>query len=43
MQKLNCNFKILSLHRGAEYKIKANSRQKQLAHQLIDQGADLII
>ena len=43
MQKLNCNFKILSLHRGAEYKIKANARQKQLAHQLIDQGADLII
>ena len=43
MQKLNCDFKILSLHRGAEYKIKANARQKQLAHQLIDQGADLII
>lgn len=43
MEKLNCDFKILSLHRGAEYKIKANARQKQLAHQLIDQGADLII
>ena len=43
MEKLNCDFKILSLHRGEEYKIKANSRQKQIAHQLIDQGADLII
>lgn len=43
MQKLNCDFKILSLHRWSEYHIKPNNQQKQLAHTLIDHGADLII
>jgi hypothetical protein len=43
MKKLNCDVKILSLHRGAEYKIHPNQRQRNLAHTLIDNGADVIL
>lgn len=43
MQKLNCDFKILSLHRGSEYRIHPTKQQKELAHTFIDHGADLII
>jgi len=34
---------IVSLHWGEEYKLTASSYQQDLAHQLIDAGADLII
>ena len=43
MQKLNCDLKILSLHRGSEYHIYPTKQQKELAHAFIDHGADLII
>ncbi len=43
MKELNCDAKILSLHRGAEYRIHPNQRQRTLAHTLIDHGADLIL
>jgi poly-gamma-glutamate synthesis protein (capsule biosynthesis protein) len=43
MKKMNCDVKILSLHRGAEYRLSPNQRQKELAHSLIDNGADLIL
>jgi poly-gamma-glutamate capsule biosynthesis protein CapA/YwtB (metallophosphatase superfamily) len=43
MKKLDCDVKILSLHRGAEYRIHPNQRQRNLARTLIDHGADLII
>lgn len=43
MQKLNCDLKILSLHRGSEYHIYPTKQQKELAHVFIDHGADLII
>ena len=37
-------FLILSLHWGAEYKLTSNAPlQQELAHQIIDAGADLII
>ena len=43
MQKLKCDFKILSLHRGSEYHIHPTKQQKELAHAFIDHGADVII
>lgn len=43
MKALACDVKILSLHRGAEYRLHPNQRQKNLAHTLIEQGADLIL
>lgn len=43
MKYFDCDAKIISLHWWAEYKIKPNNSQKQLAHKIIDAGADLII
>lgn len=43
MKNLNCDVKVLSLHRGAEYRLHPNQRQRNLAHKLIDKGADLIL
>jgi len=43
MKNLNCDAKILSLHRGAEYRFSPNQRQRNLARTLIDNGADLIL
>jgi poly-gamma-glutamate synthesis protein (capsule biosynthesis protein) len=43
MQDRGCLVKILSLHRGNEYKLHPNQRQRTLAHTLIDNGADLIL
>ncbi|MDD2536936.1 MAG: CapA family protein [Candidatus Absconditabacteria bacterium] len=43
MDEENCDAKILSLHRGAEYRLHPNRGQKNLAHELIDAGTDLII
>lgn len=43
MHAQGCEVKVLSLHRGAEYRIQPNAQQKQLAHDLIDAGADLIL
>ena len=37
------DFIIINAHWGAEYKSLSNSRQRQLAHSLIDAGADVII
>ncbi|TSC67981.1 MAG: hypothetical protein G01um101466_589, partial [Parcubacteria group bacterium Gr01-1014_66] len=34
---------IISIHWGDEYTLRANSRQRMIAHTLIDDGADLII
>lgn len=36
-------FLVISIHWGAEYQTKSNSAQKNLAHKMIDSGADLII
>lgn len=43
MQALGCELKILGLHRGAEYRFQPNKKQVELAHQLVDVGADLIL
>jgi poly-gamma-glutamate capsule biosynthesis protein CapA/YwtB (metallophosphatase superfamily) len=43
MKRLNCDVKALILHRGAEYKISPLPRQRTLAQELIDNGADVII
>lgn len=43
MQELGCEVKVLGLHWGAEYRIQPNARQKKLAHQLVDAGADIIL
>lgn len=43
MKKANCEFKIISLHWGVEYRKKPNQSQKELAHLIIDNWADLII
>lgn len=43
MQQSGCEVRILSLHRGAEYRIKPNKIQTQLAHELIEAGADIIL
>ena len=43
MQEKGCELKILGLHRGAEYRFQPNKKQIELAHQLIDAGADVIL
>ena len=43
MDTLACDAKVLSLHRGAEYRINPSPSQKKLAHRLMDAGADLIL
>ena len=43
MDDMNCNVKIVSLHRWAEYRFSPNAWQKNLAHSLIDSWADLIL
>ena len=43
MKDMNCNVKIVSLHRWAEYRFSPNNWQKNLAHSLIDSWADLIL
>jgi poly-gamma-glutamate capsule biosynthesis protein CapA/YwtB (metallophosphatase superfamily) len=41
--KKKADFVIVSFHWGTEYKPQANSDQRQLAHQVVDAGADLVI
>jgi poly-gamma-glutamate capsule biosynthesis protein CapA/YwtB (metallophosphatase superfamily)/uncharacterized membrane protein (UPF0127 family) len=36
-------FLVISMHWGVEYKIESSQTQKDLAHKIIDAGADLII
>ena len=43
MQDLDCDVKILSIHRGAEYHQNPNQAQIKLAHALVDAGADIIV
>ena len=43
MKQQECEVKVLGLHRWAEYHIKPNKRQTELAHQLIDAGADVLL
>ncbi|MDO4713515.1 MAG: CapA family protein [bacterium] len=43
MQTQNCDSNILLLHWGAEYRIQPNKQQTQLAHTLIEHGADIIL
>ena len=43
MTDMKCDVKIISLHRWAEYRFSPNNWQKNLAHSLIDYGADLIL
>lgn len=43
MKWMNCDVKIISLHRWAEYRFSPNNQQKNLAHNLIDFWADLIL
>lgn len=43
MKSLQCDAKIISLHRGNEYRINPTEQQKNLAYTLIDAGADLIL
>ena len=43
MKNMDCSVKIISLHRGAEYRFSPNKWQKDLAHNLIDSWADLIL
>lgn len=43
MEDSNCDVKIISLHRWAEYRFSPNNKQKILAHSLIDAWADLIL
>jgi poly-gamma-glutamate synthesis protein (capsule biosynthesis protein) len=43
MKDMNCDVKIVSLHRWAEYRFSPNDWQKNLAHSLIDSWADLIL
>jgi hypothetical protein len=38
-----CDVKIFSIHRWAEYRISPNNAQVQMAHNLIDAWADLIL
>lgn len=40
---MNCNLKILSLHRGREYRLSPTKEQTRIAHRLIDAGADIIL
>lgn len=37
------NFVVVNIHQGEEYALKANDFQKTIAHNLIENGADLII
>ena len=41
--KGSCDFLIVSIHFGEEYKTTHNNRQESLAHSAIDAGADIII
>lgn len=43
MKEQGCEVKVLGLHWGEEYRIKPNKRQIELAHQLIDAGADILL
>ena len=43
MKNMNCDAKIISLHRWAEYRFSPNNWQRNLAHNLIDSWADLIL
>lgn len=43
MQKDFCDFRIILLHWGREYKVQPTEAQKNLAKKLIDNGANLII
>ena len=43
MKQEACDVKVLGLHRGAEYRIKPNALLRELAHQLIDAGADILL
>ena len=43
MKDMNCDVKIISLHRWTEYIFSPNIWQKILAHNLIDSWADLIL
>lgn len=43
MKTMQCDAKIISLHRGAEYRFNPNNTQQTLAHTLVDAGADLIL
>jgi uncharacterized membrane protein (UPF0127 family) len=36
-------FLVVNMHWGEEYKLKSNSLQQDLAHKIIDSGADLIV
>ena len=43
MEDLECDVKIISLHRWAEYHFAPNNWQKKLGHSIIDAWADLIL
>lgn len=43
MKEMSCDVKIVSLHRWAEYRFSPNKWQRNLAHSLVDSGADLIL
>ncbi len=43
MKNMSCDVKIISLHRWTEYRFSPNDWQKNLAHNLIDSWADLIL
>ena len=43
MKYINCDIKIISLHRWREYSFSPNNWQRNLAHSLIDSWADLIL
>jgi len=43
MKDISCDVKIISLHRWAEYRFSPNKWQRDLAHNLIDSWADLIL
>lgn len=43
MKEMKCDTKIISLHRWAEYHFSPNTWQRNLAHNLIDSWADLIL
>lgn len=41
--KKSADLVVISFHWGEEYKLESNSEQKNIAHELIDAGVDLII
>lgn len=43
MKDMNCDVKIISLHRWTEYRFSPNNWQRDLAHHLIESWADLIL